>query len=224
MFKNSVVFYYRFYFVFTAKNLHLCRDLLAHLLCNPCTIQAMPLLNKIDENVQTGAPVVSIGKENTFDHFFRKYYAELCFFAQSIIHNEEEAKDIVQDCFIKLWDTGDVTGKTGNVKSFLFTIVRNNCINYLRKKKVVAKASLYLQNNEEQEEYFDELAFAEMVRLVLGHMEELPSRARAILTEYFLKGKRHKQIGAELSMSENAVQIQKNRAIKFLKQKLLFFF
>jgi RNA polymerase sigma-70 factor (ECF subfamily) len=170
------------------------------------------------------AQIVGMGKEKTFDYFFRQYFAALCFFAQSIIHNEEEAKDIAQDCFIKLWDDKAITEKADSVKSFLYTMVRNRCIDYVRKKKVVAKAASYLQTIEEDLEYFDELAFAEMMRQVFEHIEELPANMRTILKKYYLQGKKHAAIAEELASTENAVQLQKAKAIKLLKQKLLFLF
>src|SRR5690242_10416824 len=128
----------------------------------------MPRSKKTYESLQNNkAHVVPIGKEQTFDYCFRQYFTALCFFTQSIIHNEEDAKDIVQDCFIKLWDDDSaLSQKTESVKSFLYTMVRNRCIDYVRKKKVITKAVNYLQNNEEKFEYFDELAFAEMMHQI----------------------------------------------------------
>jgi DNA-directed RNA polymerase specialized sigma subunit len=57
---------------------------------------------------------------------------------------------------------------------------------------------------------------------ILKHIEELPASMSTILKEYFLQGKKHKEIAAELSTTPNAIQLQKARAIKLLKQKLLF--
>lgn len=167
------------------------------------------------------AHVTTMGKEKTFDYFFRQYYAALCYFAQSIIHNTEDAKDIVQDCFIKLWDNTAISEKQDTIKSFLYTMVRNRCIDYVRKKKVITKATTQLQTSEEDFEYFDELAFAEMIRQIIEHIEELPANMRTILKEYYLQGKKHKDIAAELLTTPNAVQLQKAKAIKLLKEKLL---
>lgn len=167
-------------------------------------------------------PVIPIGKEKTFDYFFRQYYAALCFFAQSIIHHQEDAKDIVQDCFVKLWDDTTITEKAESVKSFLYTMVRNRCIDYTRKQKVRTKAAIHLEPNEAEEVYFDELAFAEMLRKVLEHLEDLPSNMSTVLKKYFLQGKKHKAIAEELSTTPDAVRMQKKRALKLLQQKLLF--
>src|ERR1700709_1908452 len=89
--------------------------------------------------------VIRMGKEEAFDFLFRQYYAALCFFANSIIHNDEDAKDIVQDCFIKLWDDTEFTERVETIKSFLYMMVHNRCIDYVRKKKVKMKATTYLQ-------------------------------------------------------------------------------
>lgn len=183
----------------------------------------MPRSKKTYESLQeNNAHVVPIGKEKTFDYFFRQYFAALCFFAQSIIHNEEDAKDIVQDCFIKLWGDAAISEETNNVKSFLYTIVRNRCIDYVRKQKVISKATSYFKANEEEFEYFDELAFAEMMRQLMSRIEELPANMSNILKQYYLQSKKHKEIAAGLSTTSNAVKLQKSRAIKLLKQKLLF--
>jgi RNA polymerase sigma-70 factor (family 1) len=183
----------------------------------------MPRSKKTYESLQTGkAHVVPIGKEQTFDYFFRQYYAALCFFAQSIIHNTEDAKDIVQDCFIKLWDDEAIEENQDTVKSFLYTMVHNRCIDYVRKKQVIHKATSYLQGRGEEEGYFDELAFAEMMRQVINHIEELPASMITILRKYYLQRKKYKEIANELATTPDAVRMQKKRAIKLLKEKLLF--
>lgn len=184
----------------------------------------MPRSKKTYESLQDNkADVVPIGKEQTFDYFFRQYYTALCFFAQSIIHNEEDAKDIVQDCFIKLWDDESIIKKANSIKSFLHAMVHNRCIDYTRKKEVITRATSYLQNTEGGIEYFDELAFAEMMRELIDQIDALPGNMSTVLKQYYLQGKKHKEIAKKLSTTQNAVKLQKSRAIKLLRQKLLFF-
>jgi RNA polymerase sigma-70 factor (ECF subfamily) len=101
-------------------------------------------------------------------------------------------------------------------------MVRNRCIDYVRKKKMITKAASHLQNTDDDFEYFDELAFAEMMRQVLDHIEDLPRNMSTILKEFYLQGRKHKEIANELSTTPDAVRMQKTRAVKLLKQKLLF--
>jgi len=161
-----------------------------------------------------------MGEEKDFDYFFCQYYSALCFFAQSIIHNEEDAKDIVQDCFIKLWDGTTITQRVDTVKSFVYTMVRNRCIDYVRRKKVATKATSYLRIVEDGPEFFDELAFAEMMRQIIDHIENLPTKMGTILNKHYLEGKKLTEIAHELGSTPDAVGAQKRRAIKLLKRKL----
>ncbi len=169
--------------------------------------------------------VAPIDEEKRFDFFFREYYVSLCFFANSILHDVEAAKDLVQDCYVKLWNSHTIAERADTVKSFLYTAVRNKCLDFLRKKKVIDKAELQLtkDDNDSDFEYFDEVAFAEMMRQLIDHIDKLPSNMTTILKKYYLQGKKHKEIAMELGTTPNAIQLQKARAIKLLKQKLLFF-
>ncbi|MGN6211991.1 RNA polymerase sigma-70 factor [Parafilimonas sp.] len=164
--------------------------------------------------------VLNIGVEQNFDYFFRQYYVALCFFANSIIHNDEDAKDIVQDCFIKFWSNDIVNEKVDIVKSFLYTMVRNRCIDYTRKQKTITKTKSILLKSEEEFEHFDELVFAEMMRQIFDQIEELPETMKTILKKYYFEGKKYKEIAAEMNTTPDAVRMQKTRAIKILKQKL----
>jgi RNA polymerase sigma-70 factor (family 1) len=184
------------------------------------------LTKRNDNTSEEYARLILMGEGNTFDFFFRQYYTALCYFANAIIHNEEEAKDIVQDCFVKLWDSSAFIEKVESVPSFLYTSVRNKCIDLLRKRKVIDKARLYSISNADSEfEHFDESAFAEMMRLVLQHVDELPATMQEVIKLYYLHGKKYKEIASALHSSPEAVRKQKARALELIrgKLKMLFF-
>lgn len=172
---------------------------------------------KTGQNLYAKTSIIGISKEQSFDYFFRKYFVVLCFFAQSIIHNEEEAKDIVQECFYKLWISESLEKRKDSIKSFLYTMVRNSCITYLRRKAVLTKAISYLQKSKSNVECFDEIAFAELVRQVLTHIAKLPPKMNFIVKRYYLEGKQLGKIAGELSTTENAVGMLKQRAMKLLR-------
>lgn len=162
-------------------------------------------------------------EKQAFEFFFRQYYAALCFFAHAIIHDEDEAKDLVQECFVTLWNSHTIIERAETVQSFLYTAVRNRCLSYLRKKKLIKKVELKLIKAGENEdfEYFDEVAFAEMIRQVMGHIDDLPTRMQKVVQLYFLEGKKFKQIAAELHSTKGAVRKQKDRALDIIRKKFL---
>ena len=166
-----------------------------------------------------------MGEGKAFDYFFRQYYGVLCYFANTIIRNEEEAKDIVQDCFVKLWDSHTIDERSETVKSFLYTAVRNKCVDALRKKKTIQKAKLILAENDNTDpEYFDELAFAEMMRLLNEYLRELPSKIQDIIKLYYIDGKKYHEIASEIKSTPEAVRKQKARAINAIRKKFYSLF
>ena len=175
------------------------------------------------KSMDDSARVFNMGEGETFDFFFRKYYASLCFFANSILHDEDAAKDLVQDCYIKLWDSHTITERSNTVRSFLYTAVRNKCLDFIRKKKVrnAAQIQLIKAGADPDLEYFDEVAFAEMMRQIVEHIEELPSTMQRIFKLYYNEGKKYKQIAKEIHSSPEAVRKQKTRALTIIRQKLL---
>lgn len=113
-----------------------------------------------------------------------------------------------------------LTERANSIKPFLYTMVRNECITYLRRRNMKTKAVIYLQAQQADETYFDEVTFAETVQLVFECIEELLPRMSTIIKKYYLQGKRHKKIAAELLSTENAIKIHKRKAIKLVKLKV----
>ena len=162
-------------------------------------------------------------KENTFAFFFKEYYTALCFFANNILHNEDEAKDIVQDSFVKLWNTRNANYQSETVKSFLYTIVRNRCLNVLKRRKVMMKAEQELKESGafSDHDQFDEITHAEIVRQVFGAIDVLPTQMQKVFRLYYMEGKNYKEIASTLHTSSETVRKQKSIALKIIRQKLL---
>jgi RNA polymerase sigma-70 factor (family 1) len=163
------------------------------------------------------------GKRNGFAFLFKEYYPALCFFANNILHNEDEAKDIVQDSFVKLWNEGNFDDHSESIKSFLYTIIRNKCLNVLKKRKVIIKAQHELQKDSSlyDPEQLDEITYAEIMRQVFELMDELPNQMQRVFKLYYMKGKNYQEIASTLHTSSETVRKQKSTALKIIKQKLL---
>lgn len=163
------------------------------------------------------------GKKEAFAFFFHEYYTALCFFANNILHNEDEAKDIVQDSFVKLWNSRNANYQSENVKSFLYTIVRNGCLNALKKRKVIMKAEQELKKAHalSDSDQFDEITHAEIVRQVFGAIDVLPTQMKKVFKLYYMEGKNYKEIASTLHTSSETVRKQKSIALKIIRQKLL---
>lgn len=166
-------------------------------------------------------PDVTKGEEANFEFAFREYYPALCFFAKSIVFIEEDAKDIVQECFARFWNQKKFVNPE-LLRPYLFLAVRNQCIDHLRRKKIKMRveAELIITESHHETDFFDELVFAELVRQVLEHIEQLPDHNQRILKMYFSGGQTYKAIAKRMNSSAEAVRKQKSRALEIIRAKL----
>ena len=153
-----------------------------------------------------------------FDLAFQQYYRPLCLYALHYLHDLDEAEDIVQDCFVRLLESGKLTTSISlnQLKSFLYTSVRNACIDRLRRKNPVLQdfSPSDLQGIISDEQAMDSSSReAELWTAI----EQLPERCR----EIFLMSKRddmtYREIAEELNLSEKTVEHQISKALKILR-------
>ena len=74
-----------------------------------------------------------------FDRLFLTYYSRLRRFVLDFSLSDSDAEDIVQDIFSKLWKNWDEVKTKTNLSAFLFSMTRNQCIDYVRHKMTVRK-------------------------------------------------------------------------------------
>lgn len=160
-------------------------------------------------------------EEKGFDFVFKKYYASLCYFSNNIIKNEAAAEDISTESFIKLWERCGEFESLDHVRSFLYKVVRNASIDWIRNNKK-AQAFTKAQSHfcEPSEASIQQhLIAAETYREVLAAIEKLPTRCRTIFKMIYLEGKDYTQIAEELGLSINTIRVQKARALAILRQE-----
>ena len=76
------------------------------------------------------------GDERAFQGLFVDYYSVLVSFAMKYLDNQEAAEDIVQDVFVKIWETREKLGGIDNLSAYLYQMVRFRSFNYLRAEKI----------------------------------------------------------------------------------------
>ncbi|MEZ5104086.1 MAG: RNA polymerase sigma-70 factor [Draconibacterium sp.] len=166
------------------------------------------------------------GNSSSFELVFKTYYKKLCLFAFDYLNQLETAEDIVKDVFVTLWDNREKIEITTSLSGYLFTSVRNACINYLkrdkRRNKTVSFEELMRLNIKMNEPYSDtyipgNIFAKELENKLLEKIEELPSSCKEIFKLSRFEGLSHKEIAEKLNISENTVKIQIYKALKKLK-------
>lgn len=169
------------------------------------------------------------GKHEAYEYLFATYYPRLHNYALRFLADGDAVGDIIQDCFMKLWEKrGELILQS--VGALLFRMVRNQCLNYLRHKALEDSEwlqSLNLEDHSEQlysTDFLDdpdqELLFQELKRQVEQTLDALPERSRQIFTMSRFDGMKNREIAEELGISVKVVERHIGRALKMFRRQL----
>ena len=167
----------------------------------------------------------------SFSELYLMYYPKLVRFAKEFVVLEEDAENITQDVFTDLWERRDAIDHIENVNAYLFRLVRNRCLDYLKHKVFEQKYAENVQASFEIElnlklqslDRFDVSDISEgneMERLVRDAINSLPKRCRDIFLLSRRKGLKYREISEKLGISVNTVECQMGIALKKLRVKL----
>lgn len=171
-----------------------------------------------------------IYKDNSFEDIYVRYYTRLKRFAQEYVVSEDDAENILQDVFLDFWEKREVLLSHVNLIAFLFTSIKNRCIDFLRRKNLEQEAttliqeeySLTLQINLNSLQALDEhiLTQEDTEELINKAIALLPEKCREIFIKNKIEGKKRKEIATELNISVNTIETQMTIAYKKLKENL----
>lgn len=125
--------------------------------------------------------------------------------------DEDEAKDLLQDSFVDAFTKISNLRKVETFGAWLKRIVINNCLNALKKKKLVYSG--LEENPEPVEETGEDLDYVNYeAERIMEAIDHLPHGSRTVLQLYLFEGYDHKEIGQILSITESASKAQYSKA------------
>lgn len=159
---------------------------------------------------------IQLADDKQFRMIFDRFYISLCVFADRYVENKDQAADIVQESFLKLWQQREEFMFLHQVKSFLYISVRNRALNEIDHQKVAGSyAASFLQKNDDG--YFsDQLIEIETHRILNEAIDQLPPQSRNIM-RLALEGLSNQEIAGELQISRETVHTLKKHAYRKLR-------
>ena len=165
-----------------------------------------------------------------FEDIYLSYFSKMKHFAQEYVILEEDAENIVQDVFTELWEKREILSMPVNLIAYLFTTVKNKCLNHLRHKMIVQETANLLQEeyvitlrmNMDSLKVFDQNIFNEqdIEKVITQALDTLSPKCKEIFIMSKIEGKKQKQIAEELNISINTVETQIGIAYKKLRVEL----
>ena len=164
-----------------------------------------------------------------FKKFFDLNFPKVKTFAWQLLKSEEDAEDIAQDIFVKLWEKPDLWLEREKLDSYLYTVVRNHIYNFLKHKAVEYD---YLDVAAEKMQMAerglptpdDEFCAHELELFVQMALERMPEQRRRIFLMSREEGMTSPEIAAKLNISVRTVEQHIYKALQDLKKIVLFLF
>ena len=163
--------------------------------------------------------------EKEFELMFHRLQPRLYAYCCKYINDSEQAKDIVQECFVNLWvNKAEITV---SYESYLFRAVHNRCISHFRSLKVHADYEVSIRHQLKEMEIYpetpyplSELYLKEINELLQHCVEKLPEKCRLVFMMSRYQGMKNQDIATELGISVRTVEAQIYNALKVIKEEL----
>ncbi|MDP4184607.1 MAG: RNA polymerase sigma-70 factor [Bacteroidota bacterium] len=152
-----------------------------------------------------------------FEEFFDSFYPLLCIFANKYLHDPDAASDIAQDAFVYFWKKKHDIPNINSAKSFLFTIVRNKSLNYIRNKKT--RETIHIKKLESEIYFRDNIIEQETYQIIYKAIKTLSPQSQIVI-DLALDGLKNHEIAEQLNLSVNTIKTIKQRAFKLLRTEL----
>lgn len=143
-------------------------------------------------------------------------------FAKRMVENHEEAEDVVQETFIRLWNKRDDLQSYRSIEALAMTTVKNLCIDKIRARRN------FVENLDNHRGYIENIPGSghdehtdDMVAAIRRAMNHLPGQQRMIMHLRDIEGYEFEEIAAIAGMNENAVRVALSRARKRIRELLI---
>jgi len=158
-----------------------------------------------------------------FDQVYEMFSHRLFSFVFKILKDEAEVDDIVQEVFVKIWESRNKLEDYKLLNSYIFTIAYNSSIDLIRKRIISDKYIEFLKNSATitfSPSIIGQIEFNELNKQVENLITHLPDRQRQVYLLHREEGLTYPEIAEHLGISKNTVENHMVKALKYLRQNM----
>lgn len=167
------------------------------------------------------------GDRKSFDTLYNKEYRKVLFYSVQYLHDHALAEDIAQDSFIALWEKRKLLDPEFPIQPYLYSIVKNRCLNLLRKLANDKR----IRNDMLQREYrasiisltdesSDVVIKFQLEEYIKKAYKELPEKVSTSFTMNRMQGMTYQEIAESKGISVKVVEYHITQALKIFRIKL----
>ncbi|MCW3804750.1 sigma-70 family RNA polymerase sigma factor [Plebeiibacterium marinum] len=162
---------------------------------------------------------LDLGKKSNYHRLYSEMYTGLKYFATKILNSEDEAEDIIQDVWLKVWDKKPVFENKHKLKAYLYQSVKNTALNQIRISNKRDKHHTQLLIDQIEDDISSKIIESEVYALINHTFSKLSEATKRVYVEK-LNGKKYKEIAEDLDISVNTVKKHINNANHYMKDNL----
>lgn len=152
---------------------------------------------------------------------YKKFFRQLYLYALTIVNDANEANDIVNDSFTTIWHQWNKKKEiSGTSSTFLYTIVRNRCLDYIRRSQARDRYIHAVKSSCEFESEADVQEFESLVQRIYEAIQKLPEPERTILHYTYYEGMTYQETANKLGISINMVHKKMSKTFRLLRSML----
>ena len=162
------------------------------------------------------------GDSKAFEKLFERYHKKLYAYLMRLLNSKEDAEEIVQESFIKIWEMREEFIEGYPFDALLFKIAKNTFLNFTRQKvnRRVFEDHFQLINEIEAEKADDYVIFKETREIIRLIIDDMPPRRREVFIMKKIEGLTRKEISEKLGISIITVDSHLLKANNYLKNEL----
>jgi RNA polymerase sigma-70 factor (ECF subfamily) len=162
------------------------------------------------------------GNQIAFEMIFKTYYKPLCHYAHSFLNDKNEAEEVVQTTFIKIWEKKNELSVQSSLKAYLYSMVRNGCLNVIKHEKVKQlHAKWHVQETERSRDLVEEKVLSnDLESKIYLAMKALPEQCRLVFQLSRFEELKYQEIADQLQISVKTVENQMGKALKIMRTQL----
>lgn len=155
-----------------------------------------------------------------FELLFKRHYKPLCRRVNTMLNDEEATEDVVQQLFIKIWESRDTLQTPDSVAAYLFTAARNRALNYIKSQSRKSSNEVPLTNlhDEADNRTEEQMDANELQKALYAAIDALPEKRREVFVLSRFEGKSYKEIAEIMQISVKTVEAQMGKALSTLRE------
>lgn len=152
---------------------------------------------------------------------YKKFYVRLHRYALTFLGDEDEATDVVGEVFLQIWESwqvGAAISESKNPAAYLYTRVRNSCLDHLRHRKAIDNYNTFLKATSPFTTDAEVEDFEKRITRLREAIENLPPSDRRVLKAVYFEHLSYKEAAERLEMSENMIHKHMTKAFRQLRE------